>query len=561
MSGGLIQLIAHGSQDFYLTGNPQITFFKTVYRRYTNFSTETIEHQFTGEPNFNKRLSSRIIKNGDLLTKMYVKICVGKVCLKNLYNTQYTDDIDTDIDTKTNKLSGYKFAWVRRLGHAILKEISVDFGGNVIDRQYGTWLDIWYELSRNPDHDVGYAHMIGDVPELTEYNSRDKDEYTMYIPLQFWFNRFCGLAVPLIALQYHEMNIHIELEKIEKLIIVNDCIDKSEICLKDVSLLIDYVYLDTDERKRFAQVGHEYLVEQLQWNGIERAIDNIKRYRLDFNHPVKELFWALKQGNYISGKAFVYYSHEKEWCIEDAAKTILKKSISIGNNPKDIVGGKWIKIDPKEISTVDNLNIRNNYNQKVYVNPNSLMIDDYGITNKICANITINKNGKIICKDIETTITIRDLSFPVEMMNDTRFNAKDPIVYQFNNYGLLIDGTVNPVRTTSLQLNGNDRFDTREGAYFNYVQPEYHHRNTPADGINVYSFSLFPEEYQPSGAANFSRIEKSDLIVGFYDPTVDYDLPELNYLNEDNEFFIYGVNYNVFRIMSGLSGLAYIRKI
>jgi len=537
MSGGLMQLIAYGAQDIYLTGNPQITFFKTVYRRYTNFSIETIEHQFIEEPNFNKKLSCRIIKNGDLLTKMYVKICLGKVCPGNS-----------------------KFAWVRRLGHAILKEISVDFGGNIIDRQYGTWLDIWYELSRNSDHDVGYAHMIGDIPELTKYNSKDKGEYTLYIPLQFWFNRFTGLAVPLIALQYHEMNIHVELEKLDKLIITNDCFDKSVISLKNASMLIDYIYLDTEERRRFAQVGHEYLIEQLQWNGMERAKDETKRYRLDYNHPVKELFWALKQGNYISGKSFVYYSDNK-WCVEDAAKTILKKSISLGNNPEDLVGGKWIGIDPKEISTVDNLNIRNNYNQKVYVNPNSLTIGDYGITNKISANIIINKNGKIICEDIETTITIRDLSFPVEMMNDTRFNPKDPIVYQFNNYGLLIDGTINPVRTALLQLNGNDRFDAREGAYFNYVQPEYHHSNTPADGINVYSFSLFPEEYQPSGSANFSRIEKSDLIVSFFDPTIDCDLPELNYLNTENEFYIYGVNYNVFRVMSGLSGLAYIRNV
>ena len=156
-----------------------------------------------------------------------------------------------------------------------------------------------------------------------------------------------------------------------------------------------------------------------------------------------------------------------------------------------------------------------------------------------------------------TSLTIRDLSISVENMEDTRFNVCDPIVYQFNNYGIMIDGTINPVESGLLHLNGHERFDRREGAWYNYVQPEMHHSNTPADGINVYSFSIYPEEHQPSGTANLSRIESTDLFLRFVDPTDENDNPSINLINEDNRLFIYGTNYNILRIMSGLSGLAY----
>ena len=101
-----------------------------------------------------------------------------------------------------------------------------------------------------------------------------------------------------------------------------------------------------------------------------------------------------------------------------------------------------------------------------------------------------------------------------------------------------------------LQLNGHDRFDRREGAYFNYVQPDQHHTNTPADGINVYSFALHPEQHQPSGTANLSRIDNTQLNLWFADPTARRGLPSLNFLSTDNKLFIFSMNYNVLRVMS-----------
>jgi hypothetical protein len=534
MAGGLMQLVAYGAEDIYLTGNPQITFFKVVYRRYTNFSIEVIEHPFIGEPGFDKRVTSRITRNGDLVNKMYLRVFLNPV-----------DPLGTS------------FAWIRRLGHAIIRQVEVELGGTKFDRQYGTWLDIWYELARKGDHERGYAKLIGDVPELTTYDNTVKPAYTLYIPLQFWFNRFIGLSIPLIALQYHEMNINVEFNAANN-IIIRDCnFDVTRVTMRDATILVNYIYLDTEERRRFAQVGHEYLIEQIQFNGEQLVPFQDVRYNLDFNHPTKELFWVMKNGNYTSGKTFVYYTNQDTWSIDDASCVIIRKSVSIGNDPTDVSGGTWVEVLPSTSATVGTFNVKNDNSLSIWFNPTSLRVGAYGITNKINADVTITFEGDILCENIVTTLTIRDLSIPVEDMVDTRFNVCDPIVHQFTNYGVLIDGTVNPVRDALLQLNGHDRFDRREGAYFNYVQPEQCHENTPADGINVYSFSLFPEEHQPSGTANLSRISRSDLFITFTDPTQTVGVPSLHIINTLSRTFIYALNYNIQRVYSGLTALAY----
>lgn len=546
MTGGLLQLVAYGAQDVYLTGNPQITFFKVVYRRHTNFAIEVIDRELIGEPGFDRRVTVIINREGDLISHMYLKVTLSEV-----------DPVGTS------------FAWVRRIGHAIINEIDIELGGTILDRQYGTWLDIWYELARQGDHERGYNIMIGDVPELTKYDESVKPAYTLFIPLMFWFNRHIGLAIPMIALQYHDVRIHIRFSKKENLLIRDCTFDDSEIDITDASLLINYVYLDAEERRRFAQVGHEYLIEQVQFNGLDRVVDLSSSYVLDYNHPTKEIFWVLKNGIYTTGQEFVFYTHRDNWteidpeepdedtAINQGAKKIITESVSIGSDPTDEVGGVWTRVNGLSIATVGIINVTNNNTQPVFVNNESLKIGDYGITNKIQADIFVNNDNSITFNFIDTTLTVRDFSFPVSSMDDTRATRCDPMVYQFNNYGILIDGSHNPVREGLIQMNGHDRFDRREGTYFNYVQPEQHHSNTPADGINVYSFALFPEQHQPSGTANLTRIDATDLILVFEDSTLRPGLPELPFINDNNRIWIFGFNYNILRIISGLGALAY----
>jgi hypothetical protein len=535
MTGGLMQLVATGSQDIYLTGNPQITYFKAIYRRYTNFAIETIENSVSGVLNFGNKLVCKVNRSGDLISKCYIKITIGEVDPNNS-----------------------KFAWVKRLGHAILKEIDIYIGGRLIDKQHGIWLDIWYELAREGDHETAYNKLIGNTNDLTTYDKNIKKETVLYIPLKFWFCRFIGLSIPLIALQYHEININILLEKIERLFISDCNFNPDQLSIKDVSMLINYVYLDTEERRRFSIVGHEYLIEQVQHNGTDKLLFETKQYVLDYNHPTKEIIWANLNGNYIIGNEFIYYSNEDEWDLNAASKEIITTSISLGIDPTNITGGKWTIVGSSLYKTIGFLNVRNNNLNDVYINSDSIKIGTYGITNKIKADVIINEDSSYTIENIETNFTIRELSIPLKFMIDTRYNVCNPKVNQFGNYGLLIDGTINPIIEGLIELNGHERFKTREGDYFNYVQPEIHHRNTPKDGINSYSFALYPEEHQPSGTANLSRIQTTTLTLKFDDRTLTDNLQDINFYNEDNEFYIFGLSYNILRFMSGFAGLAYI---
>jgi len=411
MGGGLLQLVAYGAQDVYLTGNPQITFFKVAYRRHTNFALEAIEQTFNGNPTYGSRVTCQISRNGDLINRMYlqVKVPAGGTSYVNYY------------------------------GLRLLNYVEIEIGGQKIDKHYSHWLYVWNELSLPKSKRHGYNEMVGGLGGSSVAGS------TLYIPLEFWFCRNIGLALPLIALQYHEVKININFETFAK------CGAASTDTFTS-SLWVDYIYLDTDERRRFAQLSHEYLIEQLQFTGQEAIAATSVKTKLNFNHPCKELVWFIS---------------------------------------KDSSANNWFNYTTKS-DAVDTL---------------------------LSSNKALNEN--LIQSDIDYIAAASSLPS-------------------------------NPVKSAKLVLNGNDRFYQRPGRYFNLIQPYQHHENIPSNaGINVYSFSLKPEEHQPSGTLNMSRIDTAVLNLDFessiasgYNPT-DYTL------------FVYAVNYNVLRILSGMGGLAY----
>jgi hypothetical protein len=250
-----MQLVAIGAQDVHLTGNPQISFFKVVYRRHTNFSMESIEQSFNGTAKPGSRVTCTISRNGDLVTNMWLEVDMG------------SDD-----------------GFVNSVGHALIEYVELEIGGQRIDKHYGEWLEIWSELTLPEEKRQGFKEMIG---------RRDSDTPTpmqnqkLYIPLQFFFCRNPGLALPLIALQYHEVKLNIKFREGSELKTTGSLPE-----FDSVKLYVDYVYLDTEERQRFAQMSHEYLIEQLQHTGAESTKSD--QVRLNFNHPVKELVWAIR---------------------------------------------------------------------------------------------------------------------------------------------------------------------------------------------------------------------------------------------------------------------------
>jgi len=324
------------------------------------------------------------------------------------------------------------------------------------------------------------------------------------------------------------------------------------------------------------------LIEQLQFTGEEAVQTTTGKYKLDFNHPTKELIWAMKNGNYSTGKAFPCYTHLDDWtlAIDDCACKILQESVALldsdvteddGYGNQIIIstgeacpdGGNWEEFLPGQMgrTTVNGKITVNNgsLDKTLWVNTNSLAVNGYSLTDKIHGTITVDENNMCTCSNVSSELTVRDLSIPVELLEDCRYapQVDDPCVNQCHTFGVLIDGTGIPFEYALLQLNGHDRFDRREGPYFNYVQPDQHHTNTPADGINVYSFAIHPEQHQPSGTANLSRIDNTQLNIWFADPTALAGLPSLNFFNADNKLYIFAFSYNVLRIMSGMGGLAY----
>jgi len=422
MGGGLLQLVAYGAQDVYLTGNPQITFFKVVYRRHTNFAIESIQQTFSGSVGFGQRVTATVSRNGDLISRAYLVL-----------------DSDSQI-------------LVPYFGLKVIKSAEVEIGGQKIDKHYAEWMYIWNELSMPESKKNGYFEMVGGGG-----GKRLKDT-KLYVPLEFWFCRNIGLALPLIGLQYHEVKITIEFEQESNVIytaVTGDNFTDFKNKTLNAHLWIDYIYLDTDERRKFAQSSHEYLIEQLQFTGKESAG---KKVKLNFNHPVKELIWVVKKND--------------------------------GNNED------WFDFSYQP---------NNNFRKDVI--------------------------------DHDSAIELNKLPHTADRLT---------IVNDLLSYA----HAINPVKSGKLILNGNDRFHAREGRYFNLVQPFQHHENVPNNpGINVYSFALKPEEHQPSGTLNMSRIDTAILDLE-YESTASVE-------ENTHQICIYAVNYNVLRILSGMGGIAY----
>lgn len=275
MAGGLIELIAKGNQDSYLTVNPQITFFKMVYKRHTNFSIETIEQVVDGTVNFGKKITCLIGRQGDLIHKIFFKVKL--IAPSNFITLSSSADYSN---------------WINNIGYALIESVVLKIGGTEIDTHYSEWFDIWNELT---DFKMDQYNLIGKKvdPRELEFVETNTNEY--YIPLNFWFNKNPGLALPLIALQYHEIKLEINLREIGSLVTTNETITSTSgsFSQNEFKVFVDYIYLDEDERQKFAQNKHTYLIEQVQQENHTNLSTN-SNIKLRFRHPVKELIWALR---------------------------------------------------------------------------------------------------------------------------------------------------------------------------------------------------------------------------------------------------------------------------
>jgi len=539
MGGALMQLVAYGAQDVFLTGTPEITFWKVSYRRHTNFAMESIEQTFSGQADFGRRVTCTIARNGDMAFRTYLQVTLPEI----------------NQNMKTANTDGVFARWLDFPGEQLIAQVEVEIGGQRIDRQYGDWMHIWNQLTLSSEQQKGYYKMIGHTTQLTYITDpafaditgpcastggvsqvcaprKALPETTLYIPLLFWFNRNPGLALPLIALQFHEVKINIDFRPIGECLwavssLTADDATRSvaqayQQSLVAASLYIDYIFLDTDERRKFAQNPHEYLIEQLQFTGDESVGSSSNKIKLNFNHPCKELIWVVQPDANV------------DYCASlEGGNTLFK---TLGAQPF-------------------------NYTDAIDALPNAIHAFG-GPVETSGANAFINASGLFqmggamdsVATAASATAAQWGGSNPLDFSNPAAGAPSGSTVSDAGTFVLAETALdlhcwgENPVVTAKLQLNGQDRFSEREGSYFDVVQPFQHHTRHPDTGINVYSFALRPEEHQPSGTCNFSRIDNAVLQLVLSSPTVSGTATA--------KVRVYAVNYNVLRVMSGMAGVA-----
>ena len=522
--GGLLQLVAIGKQDVFLTGNPSVTWFKHVYRRHTNFAIESQQMYIQGTPNFGQKITCLVPRNGDLLGDVFLKITLPK-----LYYTPSSFS-----PARSNVVAGY----INSPGHYLIQEISVQIGEQEIDKQTGQYMEIWSALTVDASQQAGFQQMVGQKPgyplldtgnnvfDLSGNNptlpkwkfSREtgnlnvdisgitvsgsaiapnpSGSYTpggtntiypraydepiigpqvLYIPLRFWFNKNPGLALPLLAMQYHPVRINITLAPLQDMFYSKNLYDVENTsgtpqCNAGLSveaaspigleLWGDYIYLDTPERRRFVSAPLEYLIEQVQYTPPLAIPANSRNatLKLDFNHPIKEFFWVFQRNvmqsrhEYFNWSSLGFYEIEKkaQWAYAAGGTTAQK---------------------------------------------------------------------------------------------DARVAATQPP----NRTDLMI--------AAKFQLDGQDRFDARDPIYFRLVQPFQRHTTIPSDRyIYVYSLALRPEEEQPSGTLNASRIDNLVLQIDLQEPASTYCTSAIF---GDMTAYVYARNYNVLRVIDGYAGLVF----
>ena len=549
-----------------------------TYRRYTNFAIESIEQTFNGQADFGRRVQCTISRNGDLAYRTYLQVTLPEI-----------NQLMGIASFAAGQGSGVYARWLDFPGEQIIAQVEVEIGGQRIDRQYGDWMHIWNQLTMTSEQERGYFKMIGNTTQLTfitdpSFSEVDGPcdslaprqvcaprnalpETTLYVPLQFWFCTNPGLALPLIALQYHEVKINLDIRPIDEClwaVTTLSCQDSANKqyapgrpvpaaiaynqSLVAASLYVDYVFLDTDERRRFAQNPHEYLITQLQFTGDESVGSSSNKIKLNFNHPVKELIWVVQPDQNV------------DYCSSLVCDALLFKVL--GAQPFNYTDA--IDALPNAIHAFGGpAGIAQD--SRAYIDAQGLFQDagalDYSVPNGFTgywhgpsnpyneANLggPVPDYTGVAGLSASERAALEALQNGPHMENSTVSDAGTFVLCEtsvdLHCWGL------NPVVTAKLQLNGQDRFSEREGSYFSWVQPYQAHTRCPDEGINVYSFALRPEEHQPSGTCNFSRIDNATLQLVLSNATVEG--------TKTAKVRVYATNYNVLRIMSGMGGLAY----
>jgi len=514
MTGALIQLVAKGIQDTFLTHDPQITYFKIVYRRYTNFSTEEIPQYFNYKPDFGRKITCTLTPSGDLVGNTYLVVTLPKIRQFLL--------VDGTPDPYT------QFAWVKKIGYALIKKIEIEIGGEIIDRQYGEWLNIANELfnkKTNRSTDI----MIGNVDELTSF-SQTKDSYKLYVPLKFWFCKNYSLALPILCLHHSQVKINLELNDLENCYILSPT---------------NYIEIN------------ENVIGFNKYEYIYQTVDGTTATGIFTNYdPLTKRLYYMR----ISRKKFVSPSSTSSFNINNQYLIKSRTTDSFCTPQENVIVYSYNVANIQNITLQDchllvnyvylDIDERNRFIQ----NKNEYLIEQVQIFNPQTI-MTSYFNAKI--DSINPTRYITWVVQPIyylDLNNNDYFNYTDDYMYYKDNNKINNKYTLNGkniIESENILFNGGyERLSPRTSKYFNYTQPLQHFEVSVSEGINVYSYALYPAEFQPSGSCNSSYIGYTELSMKL-----------ASFVNENNPVIFrgYAVSNNILRIIDGLSGLVFVR--
>ena len=488
-----MQLVAYGAQDVYLTGNPKVTFFQAVYKRHTNFAMEVIQQTVSGTVGNQARMSVTIARNGDLVGNMHVAL------------TPVAPNGTTVTLTSTN--AAFDLNWV---AERAISACELTIGGQRVDKHYQTWWRLYAELFLNESDKYAWGKMTSQANPNTVQNSTPK----VFLPLLFFFNRNPGLYLPLIALQYHEVKLDFDLTPYYT----------SYFGTNTFEVWANYIYLDTEERRRFAQKGHEYLIEQVQHTGGDSLTSGssqegvVQPVRLTFNHPVKELIWCY-QNPTAAALSSSQLNGMWNFCTSTA-----NVNVTCDNRAFSQSGNYLLP----HLTGVPHLYVPAGFapGSNVSATPTTS---------------TGNALGNGLLTLVASNLVASNVLFSSTSANVYWIEEGTQLASTNTSYGV----EVGPLHLFKVVLNGQDRFKEQSGKYFNSVQPFYHHTGTPYPGVYCYSFALQPEEHQPTGTCNFSRIDNASLSI------------QLKSNSAATTQKMFAINYNVLRIQSGMGGLAF----
>ena len=544
-SGGLIQLASKGQENMYLTDNPEITWFKTQYRRHTNFSIEEIRQNFIHIPDFGSKVVCNIgLKNGDLIHKINLVIKLPDI--SQFYNTDHTIDKIT------------KFRWCRKIGYALIKQIEISIGGKLIDKQYGEWLNIWSELFGKKEYEID--KMIGNIKELYDY-STSKKSYELYIPLRFWFCNYITNALPCICLLHNDIKINLELNTLSSvcnigpthyILTENNCVnfiegEYIEQYIDNETITGQFMYFDDINKRLYYNRISNKLLQNINTYSINNSILSDESKQEQINN--------LINSHIIYGLTSKYQAIPKINDTEEILTSYLHKYTPLTNiSLKDC----YLLVDYIFLDTEERKRI---YEQKhEFLIEQLILANDTIINNQTTSILSLYNPVKYIVWTVQQ-------EYLTQKYNNDHFNYTNSYKYfdilniknkEFNgkkDKNNLNDKLINNqlgesnIINSILYLNDIKRIEQQDNFYYGLIQPLQHFNYIPQTGINLYSFSLRPCDFQPSGSCNMSAIDNIKLLN---------NLDKIINKNNPGHLKVYGVCYNILKIESGLGGLVFV---